>query len=168
MSKYFSNCSTLDELKKEYHKLAMIYHPDCGGPHADTAIMSEINAEHDAVFVVLQKAHNEKAAHADNMTKSTEAPNEFRDIIEMLLKLDGINVELCGCWLWISGNTKPHKETLKAAGCRWAAKKSMWSWHHAEDGSHFFRGRKSIDQIRNKYGSQTFGSSSWQANALEA
>ena len=29
--KYFTNCKNLDELKKEYRRLAMIHHPDRGG-----------------------------------------------------------------------------------------------------------------------------------------
>lgn len=29
--KYFINVTTLDELKKQYRRLAMIHHPDVGG-----------------------------------------------------------------------------------------------------------------------------------------
>ena len=61
-------------------------------------------------------------------------PEEFRQIIDLLMKLEGIEVELCGSWLWIGGNTKEHKDALKAAGCRWCSKKKLWSWHHPEEG----------------------------------
>ena len=110
--KYFTNCKTLDELKAEYRRLAMANHPDRGG---DAETMKQINADHDAAFEILKKRHNESA---DEFHQTTETAEEFRDIIEALLKLDGLTVELCGCWLWISGNTKEHKEALKAAGCR--------------------------------------------------
>lgn len=30
---YFKNCGTLEELKKQYRRLAMKYHPDCGGQY---------------------------------------------------------------------------------------------------------------------------------------
>ena len=40
--KYFANCKTLDELKKEFRRLCMIHHPDRGG---DTATMAAINAD---------------------------------------------------------------------------------------------------------------------------
>lgn len=31
MAQYFENVKTLDELKKQYRRLAMKYHPDMGG-----------------------------------------------------------------------------------------------------------------------------------------
>lgn len=148
--KYFTNCSTLDELKKEYRRLVMIFHPDCGG---STEAMQQVNADHDAMFELLKKSHN---ASADEAHQTTETPEEFRAIITALLKLDGLEVELCGSWLWIGGNTRENKEALKAAGCRWSKNKKLWYWHHAEDGAHWSRGKKSIGEIRSKYGSQVF------------
>ena len=149
--RYFNNCKTLDELKAEYRRLAKINHPDLGG---STEEMQRINAEYEKKFAELQKLHN--ATH-DEKHQNTEAPNEFINIINELLKLGGLEVELCGCWLWIGGNTKEHKEKLKAIGCQWCSKKKLWSWHHAEDGRSYYRGKRTIDEIRSKYGSQVFG-----------
>ena len=56
--KYFTNCHTLDELKREFRRLCMIHHPDRGG---DTATMQQINAEYDSVFPVLKLAYNKTA-----------------------------------------------------------------------------------------------------------
>ena len=66
-------------------------------------------------------------------------------------------MELCGRWLWIGGDTRQHKERLKALGCRWSASKKLWSWHFAEDGDTWHRGRRSMAQIREKYGSTLYG-----------
>lgn len=154
---YFDKCKTLDELKKEYRRLAMKHHPDMGG---DTETMKRINDEHDRVFEILKAAQN-RAAAADTSGKTkatTEAPHEFRDIIDFLLHLDGLTVELCGAWLWIGGDTRKHKEALKGAGCRWSNNKKLWYWRHEEDGYTWHKkGRKySIDDIRAKYGSTEF------------
>lgn len=148
--KYFTNINTLDELKAAYRRLSMKHHPDRGG---DTATMQEINAEHDELFERLKKQHN---ASADEFHQTTETPEEFREIIELLLRLEGLTVELCGSWLWIGGNTREHKETLKAAGCRWSNNKKLWYWHHAEEGRKWRRGKATMSEIRTKYGSQVF------------
>jgi curved DNA-binding protein CbpA len=148
--------ATLDELKKQYRKLAMLHHPDRGG-NLDT--MKAINNEHDALFEVLKTDQNRRAdADTTGRTKhTTETAEEFRDILEILLHLDGLEVELCGCWLWISGDTKANKDALKAAGCRWSNGKKMWYWRHPEDAQRYHKGHKySIDDIRTKYGSQIF------------
>ena len=150
--KYFVNCKTLDELKREYRRLAMIHHPDVGG---DVETMQDINAEYDELHEVLKKAHNQQA---DEFHQTTETAEEFREIIEKLLRMHGLEVELCGSWLWIGGNTREHKDELKAAGCRWSSNKKLWYWHHAEEGRRWHKGSATMNQIRNKYGSQTFRS----------
>lgn len=155
-TKYFCNVSNLDELKSAYRRAAMANHPDRGGSEE---AMKEINADYTKMFDILKDAHNMRAENPDNHTRpTTEAPEEFIAIIEALLHMDGLTVELCGSWLWIGGETRAHKEALKAAGCRWSNNKKLWYWHHAEDGSHWHRGNKSMAQIRHKYGSQTFTS----------
>lgn len=148
--KYFQNCKNLDELKAEYRRLVKKFHPDCGG---DPEIMKQINNEHDAMFELLKKQHNAKA---DEHHQTTETAEEFRQIIVELLKLDGLDVELCGSWLWIGGNTKEHKDRLKALGCRWSNNKKLWYWHHAEEGHKWHKGSSTMSDIRTKYGSQTF------------
>ena len=147
---YFKNCGTLEELKKQYRRLAMKYHPDCGG---STEIMQAINAEQDALYEKLKK---QKKENADKYHETTETAAEFRDIIEALLKFGEIVVELCGSWVWVSGNTKPHREQLKALGLRWSQNKKQWYWHHEEPGRKWRRGNTSMEEIRRKYGSQIF------------
>lgn len=150
MMKYFENVKTLDELKKQYRRLAMKYHPDMGG---STEAMQQINAEHDALFEMLKKQHN---ASADEYHQTTETAAEFRDIIDFLMKFDDLEVELVGSWVWCGGNTKPHKDELKAAGFHWSQNKARWYWHHPEEGRKWRRGKATMDEIRRKYGSQIF------------
>jgi hypothetical protein len=44
MKRYFENCKDLDEVKKEYRRLAKANHPDIGG---DSEIMKQINSGYD-------------------------------------------------------------------------------------------------------------------------
>ncbi len=149
--KYFTNINTLDELKKAYRKLVFQHHPDRGG---DTATMQAINAEYEQMHELLKNSWN--ASH-DADHQCTEAPEEFRDICEALLKLDGLEIELCGQWIWIGGNTYEHREALKAAGCKWSKPKGKWYWHHVYEGSRHYRGKSTMATIRAKYGSQRIG-----------
>lgn len=63
--KYFNEVHTLDELKKEFRRLAMLHHPDVGG---DTATMQEINAEYDRLFPALKLAYNREAEQPTHET----------------------------------------------------------------------------------------------------
>lgn len=148
--KFFAACTTLDELKKEYRRLAMIHHPDHGG---DTATMQAINGEYSEAFARLKDQHN---AAADEAHQTTETPEEFITIISQLLRFPGLIVELCGSWLWITGETYAIKDQLKAAGCRWSSSKKAWYWHHPEEGHRWHKGTATMSDIRTKYGSQTY------------
>lgn len=153
--KYFNDISNLNELKSAYKKLVMKYHPDRGG---STEAMQQINNEYAALFEILKKQHNEeaKADETGYKRETSETPEEFINIVSELMKLDGLDIELCGCWLWIGGNTKEHKERLKSLGCKWSKKKALWSWHH-DDGNPWRRGNRSMEYIRTKYGSEYLG-----------
>lgn len=155
MKNYFDGITNLNELKDAYRKLSKMYHPDIN-PNADPEIMKQINAQHDSLFEVL-KARQNAAADADETGKTkhtTETPEEFRTIVIELLKLSGLDIELCGSWLWITGNTREHKERLKALGLKWSQNKTAWYWHHPEDGYKRYGKRNySMDHIRSRYGS---------------
>lgn len=147
---YFAHVKTLDQLKAEYRRLAMIHHPDRGGSTED---MQAINAEYDATFRRLSAS----AAASDPNQATPETPEEFRAIIDALLRLDGLVIELCGSWLWIGGNTYKHKSSLKALGLRYSAQKKLWYWSH-DYAAHNYRGTASMQDIRDKYGAIRFRS----------
>lgn len=149
--KWFAGCKDINELKALYKKLVMKHHPDLGG---DTRTMQDINAEYDKAFEALKRRQNADAAVPGSTVKATtETPERFRSIIETLIHLEGLDIELCGSWLWIGGNTYPHREALKAAGCKWSKGKGRWYWHFAEDGCKWSRGRYTMNEIRSTFGS---------------
>jgi len=144
---YFSNVKTLEDLKKEYRTLCFIHHPDAGGT---TENMQKLNSEYEKLFIILKDRHNSTATEEN---KINEMPEEFINIISKINYLDGIEIEICGRWLWISGNTIAYREILKNAGCRWASKKLMWYWHSVNEPTVYHKKTFSIDEIRQKYGS---------------
>jgi len=150
--KFFNNCRNLDELKAEYRRLIKIHHPDCGG---NTETMKQVNNEYKARFEELKKRHNETS---DAEHQTTETPEEFIEIIEKLMHMEGIEAELCGSWIWCRGNTYEYKDQLKAMGFMWSKAKKSWYWRHPETASHHYRGKSTMEQIREKYGSQIYKS----------
>lgn len=153
--KWFTNPQTLEELKKQYKQLALKHHPDLGG---NTADMQEINNEYDKLFETLKNTHKTVDGKTYTaQTETTETAAEFRDIINQLINLEGINIELCGSWLWITGNTKEHKEVLKSLHFRWSKSKCAW-YYHTEDYKKSSKKSYSLDEIRDLYGSETIKS----------
>lgn len=155
--KFFAGVDNIEDLKAEYRKLAMKFHPDRGG---DTATMQKINAEYSRLFEQLKDIHKStrpdgpRTYKAEHATKET--PEDFIRIVTELFKLDGLEVELCGRWLWIGGTTMKHKEALKALGCKWSKNKQKWSWHFPEDAAFSYKGKRewSMDKIRFMWGSE--------------
>ena len=113
-------------VKTAYRKLAMQYHPDRNP--AGLELMKLLNVAFDALKDVTRVIDS---GETDNL---------------------GLTIEICGSWVWVSGNTKPHKEALKAAGYRWNSKKVKWSFRPADYRS-YNKGKWSMDQIRATYGS---------------
>lgn len=147
LNKYFAGCTTLEELKAEYKKLVMMHHPDRGG---DLATMQEINAEYDHLFPQLKNKHKNKDGEAYEK-ESEEAPNELKDLMDKLMRMDGVHIEIIGCFVWASGDTKPHKDQLKAMGFKWHSKKMCW---YKAPADYKRRGKKQygMDEIRSMYG----------------
>lgn len=109
--KWFNNPQTLEDLKQQYKRLAMAHHPDRGG---NTKDMQEINGEYDQLFQQLKNIH--KAANGTTYTtagQSSEKAADFREIIDILIRFTGLNIEICGSWLWISGGHKAPQGGIK-------------------------------------------------------
>jgi curved DNA-binding protein CbpA len=149
--KWFNNPQTLEDLKKQYKKLVFAHHPDKGGRTED---MQEINAEYDKLFARLKNVH--KSASGETYTakeETTETPEQFKEIIEKLIHLDGIEIEICGSWLWITGNTYENRETLKSLSFKYSKNKNAWYWHEAGYRK-LSRKSFSLEEIRDLWGSE--------------
>ena len=85
--------------------------------------MKILKAEYETLFARMKNIHVNK--DGETYEKETqETSQEIQLLIADLLKLDGIEIEIIGCFVWITGDTKLHKERLKALRFRWHSKKS--------------------------------------------
>ena len=74
------------------------------------------------------------------------------EAIEKIIHLPGIIIEVVGHWIWVTGDTRPVKEQLKAAHFFFACKKLAWYFRADEYKTE--GGKKSLEEIREKYGSE--------------
>ena len=150
--KYFKDCRSIEEVKTLYKQLAKQFHPDCGG---DTATMQEINKEYAFACARVFKSENLSTEETDEKIRLSE---EYRNVIEQIIYLPAITIEVVGHWIWVTGNTYPVKTALKTAGLLFASKKVAWYYRAEEYKTK--GGKKSLDEIRRKYGSEIINSSS--------
>ena len=146
---YFENLTDLNEIKIRYKELAKAHHPDLGGC---VEVMKEINSQYDQVLEGIYQKSGKSITEIEELLKeSVEMRNKLCEVIGF----PGLIVELCGSWIWITGETRAVKEILKSAGFYWAQKKLAWYWHKKEEGkTKGFRGKFTMDEIRSRHGAQ--------------
>ncbi len=140
-----SSIHDLNDLKKQYRKLALINHPDKGG---NVEVMQKINEEYNYLF---NKIINGQKFNDDELNIEVEVDEKYKEIIEQLTRFSGLNIEVIGSWIWISGNTYPIRKELKELGFRFAGKKKMWYWH-SDAYKKKTKKHYSVDELRKFYG----------------
>lgn len=137
----------LDKLKKEYYKLAKKYHPDAGGTKEQ---FQQLQNEYEKQRERILKGGN---FTAEQKTNEVNIDNALKDVIDVLVSIPGIDIEIIGKWIWVSGNTFPVYQQLKGAGLEFLKKagKPFWVYKGVES---YGRGKMTMDEIRNKYGSK--------------
>jgi len=162
--KFFSNINSLEELRKEYKRLLKLHHPDNGGTKEAS---QTINNEYEALFKILKDKHDNKSNNSTSDTagnskatdnKSTmydfEADKALREVLQRIINFEGIEIEIIGSWIWVSGDTYKHKAELKETGFKWASQKKMWYFHNDNTYRKSSNKKLNIEDIRNYYGSQ--------------
>lgn len=141
------HAKNLVELKKEYRELAKKHHPDMGGNDAD---MASINNEYDMLAKTLPNINMNGEEYQPTERENSEA---FRNAINSIIHCEGLEIELCGSWVWVTGNTIVHKEILKKSGYKWSAKKVAWYWHN-EGYQKLGHKTYNLNEIRSMWGSE--------------
>jgi hypothetical protein len=134
----FRSVTEIGEAKKLYKQLAKKLHPDVGGNEED--------------FKNLLSIYHYILQNGLYFSSDVKFDLEIEKIIAQLLHFENIEIEVIGKWIWISGETKEIKETLKNLGFKWASKKKMWYFGELQKSSN--RKEKSIEEIKATYGSQ--------------
>lgn len=141
-----SGTVTPQDIKKAYRAAAHKYLPDHNPAGAD--MMKLINN----AFEVLKGF---EGIIPDYEAQATEYPEALNAALNAIFELVGLDIEICGAWVWVSGETKKHKEaqrSIKRGRLKYASKKKRW-YFRPDDWTSRSRGNLSMDEIRSKYGS---------------
>lgn len=143
---FFAGIQGQDAIKKHFYKLVKQHHPDAGGCHET---MVEINSQYqDAMRGIYREERD-----SESVEWWMEQEGLLFDKVVEFLRIPGLEVELMGVWLWITGETKPNKEKIKELGGRWAKDKKAWYWRSPE---HSYRRKnkpsKDLDGLREQWG----------------
>ena len=151
--KYFTGQESIEELRKSFYKLCLRMHPDKGGDHLAFVGMKN---EYDYLCGLRGASEFGNAAREKRAPRySAASEKQLREMIEKLIHLENITIEICGCWLWITGNTFAIHTTLSALGLKFSGSKKAW-YYAASMQSGKIRGRYSdMNKIRNRFGSET-------------
>ncbi|MDI9659634.1 MULTISPECIES: molecular chaperone DnaJ [Acinetobacter calcoaceticus/baumannii complex] len=155
--KHFSSVTSLDELKLQYKKLAFKNHPDRGGK---TEVMQEINSEYEQLLnrIINEASKDQYQDSSENgrgfwssRSEHSEVEKKVKQAIDAIINLDSLDIEIIGVWVWVSGDTKQHKDKLKEAGFVWNRVQCKWVFIGKKSNG---RGRMTLDQMRELHGSQ--------------
>ena len=145
---YFSDCKTIEDVKRNFKELCKKLHPDNGG---DAEKFKSMMSEYEIAFNRYKNIHT--SASGETYEKETsETAAQYADIINKVIHFNGVNIEIIGSWVWLSGNTLIYKEAIKEAGFIWSRSKKAW-YYAGNDNHKKRRGHYSMEQLRTRFAS---------------
>lgn len=85
-------------------------------------------------------------------TNDTRTAYDIADIVRRTT--NGLTLEIVGSWLWVWGDTYPHRDALRAAGLRWSSRRGRWHWA-PEQRRGYGHSRADFQYIEAKYGAES-------------
>ena len=137
----FYACYSADSVQLRYDELCKIF------------------SDHEPMLLALKTEYSTLMSVLTD-SKPVELVKEEATVSEKIKELqetvnpEGLHLEICGTWLWITGKTFQIKDTLKELGFRYSANKLSWYYRRQDD--HRSGNQKPVpfEFIKEKYGSK--------------
>ncbi len=118
--KHLNDLTTIDQVKTQYLTLAKQLHPLTGGSIEQ---MKELNDEYGKACALILVENSLAPEEFESQMYDSE---QYREVLEKINPLVGIEIEVIGQWIWVTGDTYGVKDDLKAAGLYYASKRKAW------------------------------------------
>ncbi|GHA43523.1 hypothetical protein GCM10007103_25840 [Salinimicrobium marinum] len=154
---YFNNITNLNEAKNLFRKLSIKLHPDTSG--------YDSQADFVAMYKEFKSLTNKLKFDTGFEADQDFNADKFYNIIKKFEGLTDIQISFVGSFIWLedikNGAMYEQKETIKGISiegynnARWARQKKNW-YFSPVDYQQKGKSGKSLDQIKDTYGSQEF------------
>ena len=108
----------------------------------------------------------EKQTDRQKQAYDWEKDKQLRAVIVALSKFAGLEIELCGTWVYVRGETYPYRKELKDLGLRFNSHKRCWIIHF-DDYYKYHKKPVGMSYIRSKYGSVIIQTDTREERRLE-
>ena len=148
--KYFNNCTTTDQAKNLFRELCKKLHPDTSGSDTQSEFIQMFKE-----FKAFKPSDKETDFNKD----------EFYNLIKKFDGLNNININFVGSFIWLEdvviGATYLQRNEIKNItlegfkSAKFAPVKKSW-YFAPENYQQKSKGKKSLEEIKNKYGCKSF------------
>ncbi|MCE5345395.1 MAG: ELKS/Rab6-interacting/CAST family protein [Bacteroidales bacterium] len=138
-SNLFFGCTSIDEVQLRFDELSNVFNDQ-------DEMLKAIKEEYSTLMSVL---HDSKPVYEAVKERATVS-DKIKELQEKV-NPEGLSLEICGTWLWVTGKTYQVKNILKELGFRYSANKLSWYYRQS---NHRSANQKPVPlaMIREKYG----------------
>jgi hypothetical protein len=123
---------TLDNLENRYSGLKREY-------RNNEIALKQVNSE-----------YLELTSRIDIIVNNEDITDLQKDLALAVIFFEGLNIEIMGSWVWLEGNTKEHKDSIKELGYMFSGKHKKWFSNPAMRKSR--PSKKTYQDIKDTYG----------------